>query len=164
MNDTNTTKEDQKAEVIKRLIAHVTSEVEPIDVESYCDSIIDETYDFSSVGGPFECLSPSEVLKEMRPTDYRCFCADLTGTNDDWFEIGDEYYETREVEKARDEFIEELDSELEDLESEKEELEGELKGQDDGEIRLDIKKEIEEANQKIETLNFEIETAKKYCF
>lgn len=47
-------------------------EVDEVDTELLLDGMLDDCYDFSSVGGPFSCMSPSEVLKEVDPIAYNC--------------------------------------------------------------------------------------------
>jgi len=114
-----------KSEIIQKLIAHVTAECGAVDVEARFDDMLDELYSFDSVGGPFQYLTPSNVLKEMLPTDYRCGVADYTGTEENLVEIGNEYYDKADVDAARDEFTGNLDEQIADLEKEIETLEAE---------------------------------------
>ena len=116
-----------KATIIERLEAHIASECNEVDREKAFDDYLDEGYDFKQVGGPFAYMSPSRVLLEIDPIAHRCGVNDYAdGLN--LIEIGDSYYESREVEKARDAFLEALDSEILDLENELEEEEN--KGDD----------------------------------
>lgn len=107
---------------IKNLLAFVTSECTAIDREAHFDSMLDECYTFEKVGGPFEYMTPSRVLKEMDPTAYRCGVNDFAD-GEGWVEIDSESYDSDEVEKAREQFVSDLESEASDLESEIEELE-----------------------------------------
>lgn len=112
-----------KTETTENLIEHVTSECSRIDQERVYDDMLDECYSFESVGGIFASMSPSRVLREVDPIAYRCGMNDYFGTSDDYFEIEGELYEKSEVEKARDEFVDNLDSEISDCEKEIEEME-----------------------------------------
>ena len=103
-------------QTIKDLLEHVTSECSAIDVEARFDDMLDQSYSFDSVGGGFEYLSPSKVMKEMMPTDYRCGCADYSDS-EEWFEINGDYYDQAEVEKARESFLSDLESEESDKEA-----------------------------------------------
>lgn len=96
------------------LIAFVVSECTAIDREERFDQMLDECYDFSAVGGPFAHMSPSSVLKECDPTAYRCGVNDYAD-GEGWIEIEGESYESDEVEKAREEFLDELRDEVENL-------------------------------------------------
>lgn len=98
------------------LTAFVVSECTAIDREARFDSMLDECYDFSDVGGPFSHMSPSRVLKECDPTAYRCGVNDWAD-GEGWIEIEGSDYDSDEVEKAREEFLDEMRSELADLES-----------------------------------------------
>lgn len=136
-----TAKENMKTtETTTKLIEHVTSECSRIDQERIFDDMLDESYSFEKVGGPFENMSPSRVLKEVDPTAYRCGMNDYFGTDDTYVEIEGELYEQREVEKARDEFVDQLDSQIADLEKEIETVEAdedcELSDLDDLKVKL----------------------------
>ncbi len=115
-----------KATIIERLEAHIAAECNEVDREKAFDDYLDEVYDFKQVGGPFAYMSPSRVLLEIDPIAHRCGVNDYAdGLN--LIEIGDCYYESREVEKARDSFLDELDSEISDLET----VLGELRDDED---------------------------------
>lgn len=121
-----TSKAHMKTEkpIIEKLIEHVVSECSAIDIEKRYNDTLNEIYSFESVGGPFEHMQPSDVLKEMDPTAYRCGMADWSD-GESYTEIGSDYYDQDEVEKARDSFLDELDSQISDLESEIEDAESE---------------------------------------
>lgn len=103
------------------LTAFVVSECTAIDRESRFDAMLNECYSFEKVGGPFEHMQPSAVLAECNPTAYRCGVNDYADS-EGWIEIEGENYDSYEVEKAREEFLDEMRSELSDLESELEAL------------------------------------------
>lgn len=144
----NTTQTD----IIKSLIDYVTEQVEPIDQEAQFDSMLDECYSFEKVGGIFSNMSPSRVLKEVDPTAYRCGINDYFGCNEDLFEIGSDYYDTDEIEKARTEFVDQLESEVTDLENKLEETDEDLVAE-----RGKIERQIQD-------LKADIEKAEKYTF
>lgn len=99
-----------------------TRELENFEPDEYdghtkYDALLDELYSFGSVGGPFAHMSPSEVLKEVDPTAYRC------GYND-WLDgelrhnpSGFDGYEEAEerVSEAQDS-VDDLEQELADAE------------------------------------------------
>lgn len=101
----------------KNLVAYVASECSTIDREERFDEMLDDCYSFEKVGGPFSNMSPSSVLKEVDPTAYRCGVNDYAD-GEDWVEIDGNYYESDDVEKAREQFVSDLESEVSDLESE----------------------------------------------
>jgi len=108
----------KETEIITKMLAHITGECNAINSEKAYDAMIDECYSFKSVGGPFEYMSPSRVLAECMPTDYRCGLVDYVDSQSDcWVEIGGEHYETHAVDEAKEEFIDELRAELTKLES-----------------------------------------------
>lgn len=113
-----------KSEIIKRLEQYISDECKAIDREKAFDDMLDECYSFEKVGGPFEYMSPSAVLKEMDPTGYRCGVNDYEDA-EGWVEVAGDYYDQREAEKAKEQFIEDLKSSISDLESEIEDLEAE---------------------------------------
>jgi hypothetical protein len=99
------------------LVAFVVSECTPIDREARFDGMLDDCYSFDSIGGPFANMSPSSVLKECDPTAYRCGVNDYAD-GEGWIEVDGSDYESDDVERAREEFMDEMRSELSDLESE----------------------------------------------
>ena len=101
--------------IITALLAHIAAECNAVDVEARYDAMLDESFSFESVGGPFAFMSPSRVLKEMGPTDYRCGCADWSDS-EDWTEIDGDYYEDRDIEAAKQSFLDTLNGELRELE------------------------------------------------
>ena len=104
---------------MKDLIDHVKRECTEIDREARYDQMLDECYSFECVGGPFEHMQPSQVLKEMDPTAYRGGVNDYMD-GEDTYEIDGKTYDRKEVEEARDGFVEELEDHLSDLEDDSE--------------------------------------------
>ena len=94
-------------------------ELDNDDYRNAYDDCLDEIYDFSSVGGPFEYMQPSRVLKESDPTAYRCGLCDYVDSQDRTEH--DDY-------KALDSELDDLNDELYDLQTELEELEGDNAG------------------------------------
>lgn len=125
--------------IITALLAHIAAECNAVDVEARYDAMLDESFSFESVGGPFAFMSPSRVLKEMGPTDYRCGCADWSDS-EDWTEIDGDYYEDRDIEAAKAVFLEGLESELNDLEGILAREKGDKETKEDlKQLRADIK-------------------------
>lgn len=111
-----------KSEIITKLEAHIADNCKAIDREARFDDMLDECYSFDKVGGPFENMSPSRVLKEVDPIAYRCGVNDWAD-GEGWIEIDGENYDSDEVGKAKDSFVDDLESEISDLETEIEEEE-----------------------------------------
>jgi hypothetical protein len=81
-----------KEKIIEEIIH---SNHSPVNVEYlFCD-FLDETYSFKEVGGPFEHMTPSSVLREMDPTWYRTGIADYEDDlveNQDYLRLGDDIF------------------------------------------------------------------------
>ena len=116
---TNTMK--TKDETLKALAAHIADNCKIVDREAAFDSMLDDCYTFEKVGGPFSHMSPSRVLRDCDPVAYRCGVNDYAD-GDEWTEISGETYETEAAEKARTEFIGELETEADELEREVDEI------------------------------------------
>jgi hypothetical protein len=105
-----------------QLLEFIAAECNAVNVDRLYDDMIDDCYSFKSVGGPFEYMQASRVLSEMDPTAYRC------GKND-WLDgaryigIGDDFFEEKDVENAKEEFANELEVRESELETEIEEME-----------------------------------------
>lgn len=84
---------------------HVKDELTPVDVDRLYDDMLNECYDFSSVGGPFTHMQASDVLQECDPTAYRCGKNDyFDSLSDEYYEIDGELYDVREVDNLKDEW------------------------------------------------------------
>ena len=93
-------------------------ELDPDNYEDQFDDMLDESIPEIEIG----CLTylPSQVLKAVDPTAYRCGLIDYIDSLD--VEDSDEYKELQEEIDQLKSDIEDLESEIEDLESEIEDL------------------------------------------
>jgi hypothetical protein len=128
---------ETKAELVRDMLDHVIAECQAIDREQRFRDMLDECYSFDSVGGPFACMSPSGVLEEMDPVAFRCGVNDYMDS-EGTVEIDGDDYDSREVDKAAEEYLDELRNELSALEAE-------IENDDDPD-----RSEIEELTAKIE--------------
>lgn len=98
----------------KKLRKEIVARLKPVDVEASFDDCLDEIYSFKGVGGPFSCMSPSSVLKEVDPIQYRCGVAEhvdmMVSDGDITDEIDGKHYLTSAVKDLE----EELEAEYED--------------------------------------------------
>jgi hypothetical protein len=111
--------------VIDRLTAHVIAECSAVDMEQRFRDSLDSCYPVVTVGG-LE-FAPSRVMEQLDPVAFRCGVAD-SSDHENVYEIGNDYYDERDVEEARETFLDTLRAELEDAETaleEEENLEGE---------------------------------------
>ena len=106
-----------KDETLKALAAHIADNCQIVDREAAFDSMLDDCYTFQKVGGPFSHMSPSRVLRDCDPVAYRCGVNDYAD-GEEWTEINGETYETEAAEKARTEFVGELETEADELDEE----------------------------------------------
>lgn len=146
---------------IENLIAHIVSECSAVNTDTRYDEMIDECYSFESAGGIFSSMSPSRVLRECDPVVYRCGKNDwLDGERDTLTEVDDNYYDTREVEKTKEEFISELESEVSAMEEEIKELEAEefSKDEENNDVR------VLELDIRLNTLRTNLAEVEKYSF
>lgn len=97
-----------KTIIENKVIERVKEELSPVDIEESFADTLDECYSFEKVGGPFEHMSPSRVLKEIDPTAFRCGVNDYADSlsKDDVIEyIAEDWYDAIEVQKIRDEVL-----------------------------------------------------------
>ena len=95
----------------------IAADLDAIDTEEACADDLNESYDFSRVGGPFAGMLASDVLKNCDEVAWRerlnnhidGMCRD-----DAWVEIDGEYYDRRDVEKAVEDYIDGLPEETPD--------------------------------------------------
>ncbi len=93
------------------------SEISERALHAQYDDMLDECYSFEKVGGVFELMSPSVVLREVDPTAYRCGFSDwMDGVSDQYVEINGSYHKRHELEEALDTLLEEAESALQELE------------------------------------------------
>lgn len=103
----------------KRLKDAILDDLCFVDTERAYDDMLDECYSFKSVGGPFEFMSPSQVLRVCDPTAYRCGFSDwLDSQGDRWIEVEGSFYDRRQVSDMRDEIVYEVEKEIAELEKE----------------------------------------------
>lgn len=103
-NNTSPTIEQLRKAVTDAQLALDTWEINPEEHEEEYDDMLNDTYDFTRIGGPFKHMQPSDVLKDRDPTTYRC------GLNDycDGIEPSDDagYQELEEALEAAEEVLE----------------------------------------------------------
>lgn len=109
------TAQTETASVIARLEAHIASECTVIDREEAFNDMLDEIYSFEKVGGPFANMSPSRVLLEVDPVAHRCGVNDYAD-GEAWVEVDGETYAQDDAEKAKQEFLDELETEAGEIE------------------------------------------------
>jgi hypothetical protein len=104
-----------KTESTKGMIEHVRQECSEVDIEKQYDEMLDEIYSFKRVGGPFEYMQPSRVLRDSSPTDYRVGFSDwLAAESDRIVDIDGNYYDREEVEREAENYIDGLRAEIAD--------------------------------------------------
>jgi hypothetical protein len=110
-------------------------------------------------------MSPSRVLRECDPTAHRCGVNDYADSQrDQWTEVEGEYYETREVDKVRESFIEDLQGELSNLEIELEEAEEDQKLNEDETEKLAFESKVQAAKNAVEAKQAQIEECENHSF
>jgi hypothetical protein len=75
----------------------IKKELDPIDVEQRYRDLLDEVYPEVKIG--YATYSPSQIVEELSPTDFRVGVADYTGTEENLTEVDGEYYDTSEVDE-----------------------------------------------------------------
>ncbi len=105
--------ENQKTK-ITAMLEHITNECKAVDVESAFDEMLDCEGEVNVAGLTF---MPSRIWREMDPTAHRCGCNDYAD-GQEWTEVNGETYQDDDIEKAKEEFLDELREELSELETE----------------------------------------------
>ena len=144
-------------DIIQELHDKVKDDLTELDVDSMYDEFLDECYSLSNVGGPFSHMLASKVLRQCDPIAYRCGSTDwLDGER--FYEVDCEYYHGPDLERVKDELIDELETELSDLQGELEEEEPETDGWSEAYHRQQDKmteiNEIEDLVQKLRKYSF----------
>lgn len=135
-------------DIIRRLHERIESECcsQDIDWEARFDDLLDEIYDFKSVGGPFAHMTPSGVLKEVDPIAYRVGVSDYESSersdNDQYVEIGSELYLRADCDEVKDDLVSDLQVERDELEDELDSLDTEAYAYDEARA-YDIRQELE---------------------
>lgn len=114
-------------DIIQELHDKVKEDLTPLEVNSMYDDMLDECYDLSEVGGPFSHMLASKVLGECDPIAYRCGFTDWLDS-ERFYEVDGEYYHGTDLERIKDELIDELEGGLSDLREELDEEETENDG------------------------------------
>lgn len=81
----------------------VREELKAVDVEDFYIDMLDDSYSFSSVGGPFKGLRPSHVLKAVDLIAYNVGMNDWLHSENLVEEIDGKYYIVDDVQVIRDE-------------------------------------------------------------
>lgn len=154
------TQDEIKAEALRRITEQVREDHRPVDPEASYRAMLDECYDFSSVGGPFTHMLPSRVLEEMDPTAYRCGKNDWTADEDirdfDGYE-----WDGSDLDEAKEEVEGALDSEIIDKETEIKEIQAEPVTDENSEANSE---RIAELQDEIDELNAILAAVKAYSF
>lgn len=143
----------EDTDIISRLETAIAEDCEAIDPETAFDEMLDETYSFDRVGGPFDMMVPSRVLREMDPIAYRCGVADYSASMQ-WCEVGHAYYEQNEIERRKDALIEEWEGRESDLETEI----------DDHDPETDEPGELNALKAELESVRADLATLKAHSF
>lgn len=146
--------------VIEKMLAHIVAECSAVDRDAAFNEMLDECYSFDSVGGPFAHMCPSRVLLECDPVAHRCGVNDYAD-GQDWTEVNGETYQDDDIEKAKEEFIDELRAELSTLETERDNMESETAAESASDTELSEARHLASA---IADKEAEIEACEKYTF
>ncbi len=129
-----------------RIDKKLVKEYRVADTEAAFDEMLDECYSFNSVGGPFQYLRASEVMKEMLPTDYRCGHVDWLDSecsDDRYYEASDgNHYDAKSVNDAAGEVVDEINDEIKELEMQ-------LGDEEDDDKISELEKQIEALNEEL---------------
>ena len=140
------------------LMAAVKEDGQPRDMDAAYREMLDDSYSFEKVGGPFACMLASDILEHVDPTAFSCGFSDYLDS-EQVTEIGDEYFDSKELEDIREQVADALDSEITDLESAIEESENEIAELED-ENPQDVSEE-EVRDRALAACNEEISAATK---
>ena len=83
------------------LEARIKEELTPIHIEDYYTAALDDIYPVVQICGL--TFSPSQIVKELDPTAFRCGMQDYLDGDDTLEYVADEWYIAYEVEKLREE-------------------------------------------------------------
>lgn len=157
----------EQTTLVQPMLDHIVEECTAIDCDEVFDQMLDEVYDFSEVGGPFEYMQASRVLAGVDPIAYRCGCNDYIDSLET-YEIEGETYYICDVTKSQEGYIEGLEAELSDLEDKLSNNRDELEdlreeGLDESELESRVE-ECDELETQITDLQQRIEACKTYQF
>lgn len=154
------THEEIKAEALRLITEKVRENHKPVHSEARYRDMLDECYDFSSVGGPFAHMSAARVLEEMDPTAYRCGKNDWMDGEDIREFDGDEW-DGSDLDEAKEEVENALESEISDKEKE---IEGIRSEPEDDANEESNSERISELLDEIDELNAILAAVKAYTF
>ena len=83
------------------LEARIKEELTPIHIEDYYAAALDDIYPVVEIG--YLTFSPSQIVRELDPTAFRCGMQDYLDGDDTLEYVADEWYIAYEVEKLREE-------------------------------------------------------------
>ncbi len=142
MKNTIALTEAQKAK-IEAMLEHITSECKAVDVEAAFDEMLDCEGEVNVAGLTF---MPSRIWRELDPTAHRCGCNDYAD-GQDWTEINGETYQDGDIEKAKEEFLDDLRDELKEATQDRDENPDDSKG-----------------HQEVHQIEADIEACEQYAF
>ena len=149
--------------IISKLIAYVVENCSTIDMEERFCAMLDECYSFKGIGGPFEYMQPSRVLRECDPVAFRCWVSDMD--NADVYKINGDYYDRREVDDCQGEFVDELDNRETDLSVELEAMEEKLDEEDQTPDEYTaLRDKVKETRAELQALQADLDEARRYSF
>jgi hypothetical protein len=99
----------------KMLEARIKEELTPIHIEDYYAAALDDIYPVVEIG--HSRFSPSSIVRELSPTDFRCGMNDYLDGDDSLEYVADDWYIAYEVEKLRKE-IDEIEAAKEEADAE----------------------------------------------
>ncbi len=158
-------------EIIKALEDHIVAECSPTDNDALYQAMLQDCYPQTVNVCGME-MDAVRVFREMDETAYDCGCNDymdsLLRDGEITEEINGANYRKDEAEKARDEFVSNLELEKADLEQQLEDLQAELAElEDDNSPSADQdekRAEIDAKQKEIDSKEAEIEACQKYEF
>jgi hypothetical protein len=90
------------------LEAKIKEELTPVDIEEYYAAALDDIYPVVEIG--HSRFSPSSIVRELSPTDFRCGMNDYIDGDDTLEYVADEWYRADEIQKLREEIEEEIEA------------------------------------------------------
>ena len=83
------------------LESRIKEELTPVDIEEYYAAALDDIYPVVEIG--HSRFSPSSIVRELSPTDFRCGMNDYIDGDDTLEYVADEWYRADEIQKLREE-------------------------------------------------------------
>lgn len=103
-------------ELLEQWRTRIEGDCDKVDMEAIFSDMLDECYSFDSVGGPFQLMSPSRVLREMDPIAFRCGVSDYADSiRDEYVELSNGHYRIEDCKPIQDEIADEWEAEIEAL-------------------------------------------------